>query len=227
MASGAATPPRRSGLVQTRLGDTWRKLIEVARELWNEGSFEEALEATTVADIARAAGMSKGAFYHHFASKQEILLEMAWATTRKIVKEADAGIRRGTPMFELAGQLMRSMARRISRTPKALVFRVVGEWSPLSPDVVARPAGVGVGFEPAVIRYGQDRAHFRTSWTCMNLRRSDPPCGAVAAYRNTRFGGATPLVVKTLGRLGVRGAVCGVAFASTWGSTRQATIGEG
>ena len=69
MASGAATPPRRSGLVQTRLGDTWRKLIEVARELWNEGSFEEALEATTL-PIARAAGMSKGAFYHHFAASK-------------------------------------------------------------------------------------------------------------------------------------------------------------
>jgi hypothetical protein len=59
-------------------------------------------------------------------------------------------------MFDLVDQLMRSMARRVSRTPKALVFRVVGEWSHLSPDVVARPAGVGVGFE-AVIRYGQDR----------------------------------------------------------------------
>jgi AcrR family transcriptional regulator len=153
MANGAATSPRRSGLVQTRSRDTRRKLIEAARELWNEGSFEQALEATTVADIARAAGMSKGTFYFHFASKQEILLEMAWATTRKMVEEADAGIRRGTPMFELADQLMRSMARRISRTPKALVFRVIGERSRLSPDVVARRAGVSVGFE-AVIRYG-------------------------------------------------------------------------
>ena len=63
MANGAATPPRRSGLVQTRSGDARRKLIEAAaRELWNEGSFEDAFEATTVADIARAAGMSKVPF---------------------------------------------------------------------------------------------------------------------------------------------------------------------
>ena len=40
-----------------------------------------------MADIARAAGMSKGTFYFHFANKEEILLEMAWATTRKLVEE--------------------------------------------------------------------------------------------------------------------------------------------
>jgi AcrR family transcriptional regulator len=153
--SGGAVP-RRSGLVQTRSRDTRRKLIDAALEIWHEDGFEQAFEATTVADIARAAGVSKGTFYFHFSSKHEILLEMAWGTSRKMVEEADAGIRRGTPMFELVDQLMRSMARRVSRTPKALVFRVVGEWSHLSPDAVARPAGVGVGFE-AVIRYGQDR----------------------------------------------------------------------
>jgi AcrR family transcriptional regulator len=151
----SATPPRRSGLVQTRSRDTRRKLIDAALKMWDAGSFEEAFEATTVGAIAQAAGVSKATFYFHFANKQEILLEMAWATAGKMIEEADAGIRRGTPMLELVDQLMRSMARRVSRTPKALVFRVVGEWSHLNPDVVARPAGVGVGFE-AVIRYGQD-----------------------------------------------------------------------
>jgi AcrR family transcriptional regulator len=156
MESSSATTPRRSGLLQTRSRDTRRKLIDAALELWNEGAFEEAYEATTVADIAKGAGVSKGTFYFHFANKQEILLEMAWGTARRMIEEADVGIRRGTPMFELVDQLMRSMARRVAKTPKALVFRVVGEWSHLNPDVVARPAGVGVGFE-AVIRYGQDR----------------------------------------------------------------------
>jgi AcrR family transcriptional regulator len=154
MASSATTPPRRSGLVQTRSRDTRRKLIEAALKMWDAGSFEEAFEATTVAAIAQAAGVSKATFYFHFANKQEILLEMAWATAGKMIEEADAGIRRGTPMLDLVDQLMKSMARRVSRTPKPLVFRVVGEWSHLNPEVVARPAGVGVGFE-AVIRYGQ------------------------------------------------------------------------
>lgn len=155
MASSATTAPRRSGLAQNRSRDTRRKLIHAALDMWNERGFEEAFEATTVAEIAAAAGVSKGTFYFHFANKQEILLEVAWGTTRKMIEEADAGIRRGTPMFELVDQLMKSMARRVSRTPKALAYRAVGEWSRLSPEVVARPAGVGVGFA-ALIRYGQD-----------------------------------------------------------------------
>lgn len=156
MESSSATTPRRSGLLQSRSRDTRRKLIDAALVIWNQGAFEETFEATTVSDIARAAGVSKGTFYFHFANKQEILLEMAWGTAGKMIEEADAGIRRGTPVFELVDQLMKSMARRVSKTPKALVFRVVGEWSHLNPDVVARPAGVGLGFE-AIIRYGQDR----------------------------------------------------------------------
>lgn len=155
MPTGATGTPRRSGLVQSRSRDTRRKLIDAARELWDGPSFDEAFEATTVADIAKAAGTSKGTFYFHFSNKQEILLEMAWTTSRKMIEEADAGIRRGIPLYDLVDQLMRSMARRVAPTPKALVYRVVGQWSHLSPDVVARPAGVGAGFE-AVIRYGQD-----------------------------------------------------------------------
>jgi AcrR family transcriptional regulator len=151
----SANAPRRSGLLQTRSRDTRRKLIDAALDIWNDGDFEAAFEATTVATIARAAGVSKGTFYFHFAGKQEILLEIAWGTARKMIEEADVGIRRGTPLFELVDQLMKAMARRVSRTPKSLVLRAVGQWSHLNPEVVARPAGVGVGFE-AVIRYGQD-----------------------------------------------------------------------
>lgn len=155
MVGGAASVPRRSGLAQDRSRDTRRKLIHAALNLWDEQGFEESFETTTVADIAKAAGVSKGTFYFHFAGKQEILLEVAWGTSRKMIEEAEAGIRRGTPIFELVDQLMKSMARRVSRAPKALAYRVVGEWSRLSPEAVARPAGVGVGFE-ALIRYGQD-----------------------------------------------------------------------
>lgn len=93
MASSPAAPPRRSGLAQSRSRDTRRKLIHAALDMWNERGFEEAFEATTVAEIARAAGVSKGIFYFHFANKQEILLEVAWGTSRKMIEEADAGIR--------------------------------------------------------------------------------------------------------------------------------------
>nr|MDT0665246.1 helix-turn-helix domain-containing protein [Micromonospora sp. DSM 115978] len=68
--------PRRSALLQTRSRDTRRRLIRAALELWNERGFENAFEETTAEEIARAAGVSKGTFYFHFAHKEDILLEM-------------------------------------------------------------------------------------------------------------------------------------------------------
>lgn len=45
------------------------KLIATAQRFF----YTQGYESTSVNDIIHAAGVSKGAFYHHFASKQEIL----------------------------------------------------------------------------------------------------------------------------------------------------------
>jgi AcrR family transcriptional regulator len=124
--------------------------------LWKERGFDEAFKTTTAEEIARAAGVSKGTFYFHFAHKEDILSEMAWTTVSVMLEEIDTGIRRGIPTFEMVEQLMSSMARRISRVPRAAVFNMVGEWWRLNRAAVAGPHGVGVGFE-AIVRYGQDR----------------------------------------------------------------------
>lgn len=51
--------------------DTTRKqLLDVALELFSEKGFQ----LTTVQEIVARAGVTKGAFYHHFESKQEVLL---------------------------------------------------------------------------------------------------------------------------------------------------------
>jgi AcrR family transcriptional regulator len=49
---------------------TQARVFDAALELINERGFEQ----TTVADICEKAGISNGAFYHHFKSKQDILL---------------------------------------------------------------------------------------------------------------------------------------------------------
>lgn len=45
------------------------QLVDCARALF----FERGYEATTINDIITRAGVSKGGFYHHFSSKEEIL----------------------------------------------------------------------------------------------------------------------------------------------------------
>ena len=45
------------------------ELLDSAQDLF----FSKGYEATTVADIMERAGVSKGGFYHHFTSKDDLL----------------------------------------------------------------------------------------------------------------------------------------------------------
>jgi len=49
--------------------DKRNELIRIAFDLF----MSKGYEATTIADVLRAAGISKGSLYHYFASKEEIL----------------------------------------------------------------------------------------------------------------------------------------------------------
>jgi len=57
---------------QQRAQKTRARILESAEERFAL----EGYNATGVADICQAAGVSKGAFYHHFGSKQEVFLEL-------------------------------------------------------------------------------------------------------------------------------------------------------
>jgi AcrR family transcriptional regulator len=152
------TATRRSALAQTRSRNTRRKLIRAALELWNERGFEEAFEDTTAEDIARAAGVSKGTFYFHFAHKEDILMEMSWVTAEVMTEEAARAIQSGIRTLELVEQLMTSLARRVSRAPRPAVLRVTGQWSQLSHTdaIPANARSFGKMFED-VVRYAADR----------------------------------------------------------------------
>src|ERR1700760_4110298 len=128
-AAADRSTPRRSALSQERSRDTRRKLIRTALEIWNERGFETAFEATTAEEIARAAGVSKGTFYFHFAHKEDILLEMPWATAEIMIDEAEHAMGFGEVTSDIVEQLMISLARRVSRAPRAALLLVVSQWS--------------------------------------------------------------------------------------------------
>lgn len=68
---------------------TRAKLIEAALRLFSTSGYEHA----TVDDIAQAAGYSKGAYYFHFSTKDDILLELMriWTEDRNRVLAAERG----------------------------------------------------------------------------------------------------------------------------------------
>jgi AcrR family transcriptional regulator len=150
----ARTPPRqRATLVNARSRQTRRELILAALALWSEGDFDESYETSTAADIAHAAGVSKGTFYFHFASKEEVLLELSLATVQAMIDDVDKGVREGIPLQPLTLQVMTSMARRVARAPKAAALRAgaLSLQSRLTQETAAARPRLGVAFE-ALIR---------------------------------------------------------------------------
>jgi len=59
-------------MTQQRGEETRSHILDVAGELFAEHGYD----ATSVADICARAGVTKGAFYHHFESKQAVFLEL-------------------------------------------------------------------------------------------------------------------------------------------------------
>jgi AcrR family transcriptional regulator len=59
-------------MTQQRAEETRSRILDAAGELFAEHGYD----ATSVADICAHAGVTKGAFYHHFESKQAIFLEL-------------------------------------------------------------------------------------------------------------------------------------------------------
>jgi AcrR family transcriptional regulator len=59
------------------------KLVEAALKLFSTSGYEHA----TVDDISNAAGYSKGAYYFHFSTKDDVLLELLrmWTESRSAV----------------------------------------------------------------------------------------------------------------------------------------------
>jgi AcrR family transcriptional regulator len=58
--------------MQQRSEETRNHILEAAQRLFSLNGYD----ATGVAEICQAAGVSKGAFYHHFPSKQAIFMDL-------------------------------------------------------------------------------------------------------------------------------------------------------
>jgi AcrR family transcriptional regulator len=150
-------PRQRATLAYTRSRETRQALIRAALRLWDENDFDAAYEASTAADIALAAGVSKGTFYFHFANKEAIVVAMGSTTIEAMVDQVESGVGRGEPMHALGDQMMALMARRVVRGPKAVALRAAALGFPGPADeLLAGSPRLTDAFE-SLLRYGQDR----------------------------------------------------------------------
>ncbi len=145
-ANGNGDGPRRSSLVQERSRRTRQELVNAAVKLWTERGFEHGVESTTVEEIARAAGVTKGTFYFHFAHKEDILLEVGWGTSEALFKDVTKALAEDRSVDDVLDGLLVLLARRISATPRAAVARTIAEFY-RRPDHGRDLAGAHFGFQ--------------------------------------------------------------------------------
>jgi len=125
---GNGDGPRRSSLVQERSRRTRQELVNAAVKLWTERGFEHGVESTTVEEIARAAGVTKGTFYFHFAHKEDVLLEMSLTTSDAVSEVARRAAEQGASIDDIVLQAFTEMARRTERLPRAAIARTIREF---------------------------------------------------------------------------------------------------
>jgi AcrR family transcriptional regulator len=83
---------------QTRGADTRQSILNVSLNLFSQNGYD----ATSVAEICEQAQVSKGAFYHHFPSKQDLFL----ALMETWLESVDS-------FFQMAGQSAESVPQAL------------------------------------------------------------------------------------------------------------------
>jgi AcrR family transcriptional regulator len=87
-------------------------------------------DTTTVNDLLNAVGISKGAFYHHFSSKEEVLQALVWrmaeqglAVLSPIIEREDLGPLEKLKIFFIEGQRFRKEHASALRPLIEVLFR--------------------------------------------------------------------------------------------------------
>jgi len=113
-------PYRRSLLRRERSQDTRRRLVRAAARLWSQKGYD----GTTVEEICAAAGVGRTTFYLHFVSKEQLLVDLTWATTSGVASDVDTAVGAGG-IDEQLNAFIDGLARRMDTVPKSLAALVI------------------------------------------------------------------------------------------------------
>jgi AcrR family transcriptional regulator len=91
--------------------------------LWRTNGYAK----TTVADICRAAGVSRALFYFYFPAKEEILFEVGLISTRAAQKAVRARLKDDYEVESVIADALRSLERSMARNPRDLIVETILE----------------------------------------------------------------------------------------------------
>jgi AcrR family transcriptional regulator len=131
---------RRASFQRARSHQTKRDLVQAAMALWRTNGYAK----TTVADICRAAGVSRALFYFYFPAKEDVLFEVGLLSTRAAQKTVGELLKRDYDVAAVIGQALRSLERSMARNPRDLIIETILEGYRQEQRVLAgdRPDGI-------------------------------------------------------------------------------------
>jgi AcrR family transcriptional regulator len=114
---------RRASFQRARSHQTKRDLVQAAMALWRTNGYAK----TTVADICRAAGVSRALFYFYFPAKEDVLFEVGLLSTRAAQKTVGDLLKRDYDVVAVIAQALRSLERSMARNPRDLIVETILE----------------------------------------------------------------------------------------------------
>jgi AcrR family transcriptional regulator len=91
--------------------------------LWRTNGYAK----TTVADICRAAGVSRALFYFYFPAKEDVLFEVGLLSTRAAQKTVHQNLAGSYDVQAVIAQALRSLERSMARNPRDLIVETILE----------------------------------------------------------------------------------------------------
>ena len=135
--------------------------MEVALDLFTEQGYE----ATSMRDIAAALGLSPGAFYHHFRSKEAVLVAVCLPLVDGMVRfaeEAKAAPDVGVAMVEPYLDVLLANVRLLRLVASdSAVFRVADIGPPIrdAADTMSSALEASTGADPLVVGCAMGALH--------------------------------------------------------------------
>ncbi|MFL6082991.1 MAG: TetR/AcrR family transcriptional regulator [Mycobacterium sp.] len=122
-ATVADSSQRRATYQRARSHETKRALVQAAMALWRTNGYAK----TTVADICRAAGVSRALFYFYFPAKEDVLFEVGLLSTRAAQRTVRSLLQTDYEVDAVVAKALRSLERSMTRNPRELIIETILE----------------------------------------------------------------------------------------------------
>jgi AcrR family transcriptional regulator len=114
---------RRASFQQARSHETKRSLVQAAMALWRANGYAR----TTVADICRAAGVSKALFYFYFPRKEDVLFEVGVVSTDAAHNMATEMMAKPYEVPTVINAVLTSLENTMRSNPPELIIEAILE----------------------------------------------------------------------------------------------------